>query len=86
MQEFESAHPDGPLRRLYYLAVPPIVYADIMEAVFANIPKSSSSNGAWSRFIVEKPFGKDSKSSEELAKAISHRYTSISGESSNIMV
>ena len=52
------------------------MYADIMEGVFVNVPKSSSSNGAWSRFIVEKPFGKDSKSSEELAKAISQRYSS----------
>ncbi|MCA9388229.1 glucose-6-phosphate dehydrogenase [Candidatus Berkelbacteria bacterium] len=52
---------------LFYLAVPPKVYSGI----FSNLKKSKiaencSPEEGWSRIIVEKPFGMDLKSAEQL--------------------
>ncbi|WCJ37389.1 glucose-6-phosphate dehydrogenase 1 [Euphorbia peplus] len=50
--------------RLFYLSIPPNIFVDVVRS--ASI-KASSKNG-WTRVIVEKPFGRDSKSSGELTK------------------
>lgn len=51
--------------KLFYLAVPPEFYEDI----FLNIAKfglTSPCEEAWSRVLVEKPFGRDLKTAEDL--------------------
>lgn len=50
--------------RLFYLALPPSVFADVTK----HIKATCMSKTGWSRVIVEKPFGKDSDSSAELSK------------------
>jgi len=52
--------------RLYYYAIPPTVFAGASAAIKA----SSLSKTGWTRCIIEKPFGKDLETSNELAKAI----------------
>jgi glucose-6-phosphate 1-dehydrogenase len=47
--------------RVYYLAVPPVAFPTIVEA----IGKRRTAQG-WTRLIVEKPFGYDLKSAREL--------------------
>jgi glucose-6-phosphate 1-dehydrogenase len=47
--------------RVYYLAVPPVAFPTIVEA----IGKRRTAHG-WTRLIVEKPFGYDLKSAREL--------------------
>ncbi|KRY14509.1 Glucose-6-phosphate 1-dehydrogenase [Trichinella patagoniensis] len=55
--------------RIFYLALPPSVYC----TVTTNIQKicTCKSANAWTRVILEKPFGKDTQSSYELAKHLS---------------
>lgn len=67
-----DAPPQAPSGRLFYLALPPSVYPQVCRGLKAcctggpkqHLPKS------WLRVIVEKPFGKDLESSEELAEAL----------------
>ena len=49
--------------RIFYLALPPSVF----ESVTSNIRATCMGNSGWSRIIIEKPFGKDSQSSEALS-------------------
>jgi glucose-6-phosphate 1-dehydrogenase len=60
------------LNRLFYLATPPSFYADIVARLGENklVTCCCGPNDAWTRVIVEKPFGYDLKSAEELNTAI----------------
>ncbi len=48
--------------RVYYLAVPPVAFATIVDA----LGKRRSGAKGWTRLIVEKPFGHDLESAREL--------------------
>jgi glucose-6-phosphate 1-dehydrogenase len=58
--------------KLFYLAVPPPAYAAIfrnLAAVALNLPCGGALG--WSRVLIEKPFGLDSKSAKELQALLS---------------
>ncbi|KAJ8257436.1 hypothetical protein GJAV_G00185580 [Gymnothorax javanicus] len=57
--------------RLFYLALPPSVYHNVTK----NIRSQCMSTKGWSRVIVEKPFGRDLQSSEELSAHLSSLFT-----------
>uniref|UniRef100_A0A8C2HID1 glucose-6-phosphate dehydrogenase (NADP(+)) n=1 Tax=Cyprinus carpio TaxID=7962 RepID=A0A8C2HID1_CYPCA len=57
--------------RLFYLALPPSVYHDVTK----NIKHQCMSTKGWNRIIVEKPFGRDLQSSEELTSHLSSLFT-----------
>ncbi|KAJ4934400.1 hypothetical protein JOQ06_007195, partial [Pogonophryne albipinna] len=57
--------------RLFYLALPPTVYHDVSK----NIRTCCMSTKGWNRVIVEKPFGHDLQSSEELSAHLSSLFT-----------
>uniref|UniRef100_A0A0D9YUJ3 Glucose-6-phosphate 1-dehydrogenase n=1 Tax=Oryza glumipatula TaxID=40148 RepID=A0A0D9YUJ3_9ORYZ len=56
----------GSSRRLFYLALPPSVYPSVCKMIRSYCMNPSSHPG-WTRVIVEKPFGKDLESAEELS-------------------
>jgi glucose-6-phosphate 1-dehydrogenase len=58
---------------LYYLAVPPTVYASVV-AQLGNARLASPPPGGWRRLIVEKPFGTDLSSARELNRAIHEHF------------
>lgn len=68
MLTMEASHPLCPVGRLFYLALPPTVYPKVCKMVkqCCELP-SMVSPDSWLRIIVEKPFGRDVASSEELA-------------------
>ena len=54
----------GSCNRLFYLALPPSVF----ETVTLNLKAVCMSKGdKWTRFVVEKPFGRDLESSNNLS-------------------
>ncbi|XP_054715675.1 glucose-6-phosphate 1-dehydrogenase-like [Uloborus diversus] len=53
--------------RLYYLALPPTVFA----TVTSNIKEQCMALRGWTRIIIEKPFGRDSESSALLSAHLS---------------
>ncbi|XP_077460626.1 glucose-6-phosphate 1-dehydrogenase isoform X1 [Stigmatopora argus] len=57
--------------RLFYLALPPTVYHNVTK----NIKQHCMSESGWTRVIVEKPFGHDLQSSEELSAHLSSLFT-----------
>jgi glucose-6-phosphate 1-dehydrogenase len=56
--------------RVYYLAIPPSVFPTVVDA----LGKRRSAEG-WTRLIIEKPFGHDLESANELTAAIQQHFT-----------
>ncbi len=73
LDELDRAHGTRG-NRLFYLAVPPSAYADIVGSLgrVGLVPRGSGDAPAgWSRVIIEKPFGHDLGSAQALNDAIS---------------
>lgn len=71
----EASEPGG---RLFYLAVPPALYAQIVDHLGASgLNRSEVANGArpWTRIVVEKPFGHDYESARTLNERIHRTFT-----------
>jgi glucose-6-phosphate 1-dehydrogenase len=64
--------------RLFYLAVPPSEFATIVgnlkDAGLVADPATERAGGAWTRIIIEKPFGYDLQSSRELNECIASAF------------
>ena len=56
--------------RLFYLSTPPEVYQNIIEHLGEAGLAQPSCPGSWVRIIVEKPFGRDLASAQELNKMV----------------
>ncbi|MER3631160.1 MAG: glucose-6-phosphate dehydrogenase [Blastocatellia bacterium] len=54
-----------PANYLFYMAIPPDLFATVAEKVVAN-ELGREANGNWRRFIFEKPFGRDYESARKL--------------------
>ncbi|MBI3960977.1 MAG: glucose-6-phosphate dehydrogenase, partial [Chloroflexi bacterium] len=65
-----AAAENGPADRLYYLATPPVFYAQIVSNLGAA--GLSAETEGWRRVIIEKPFGHDEPSARALNQSI-HR-------------
>lgn len=58
--------------KLFYLAVPPAIYEPILENLSSSgLTTPCSPEEGWTRILVEKPFGKNLKTSEDLDKLLS---------------
>jgi glucose-6-phosphate 1-dehydrogenase len=67
LDEKLKEHEGGRLsNRLFYLSIPPNIFVDAVKCASSS---ASSVNG-WTRVIVEKPFGRDSKTSAALTKSL----------------
>ncbi|XP_068665210.1 glucose-6-phosphate 1-dehydrogenase, cytoplasmic isoform-like [Aristolochia californica] len=64
--EISKNSQEGTSRRLFYLALPPSVYPSVSRMI-RSYCMNKSDLGGWTRIVVEKPFGKDLDSSEELS-------------------
>ena len=61
------------LNRLFYLAIPPSAFGD--AAVAIKMTGMQDEDKGWTRLIVEKPFGRDLQSFEELNRTLSRHFT-----------
>lgn len=67
IDEIENKRPDNePRNRLFYLAVPPTVFADAA----AGLKRNCYSRKGRNRIIIEKPFGKDLETCRELLSSL----------------
>ncbi|KNC53167.1 glucose-6-phosphate dehydrogenase [Thecamonas trahens ATCC 50062] len=71
LEDEAGASESGEAHRLFYLALPPKVFASV-SATFE--PVAMSQRG-WNRVVVEKPFGRDLASSNELVAALAETFT-----------
>eukprot|EP00276_Gloeochaete_wittrockiana_P008277 CAMPEP_0184656812 /NCGR_PEP_ID=MMETSP0308-20130426/16771_1 /TAXON_ID=38269 /ORGANISM="Gloeochaete witrockiana, Strain SAG 46.84" /LENGTH=495 /DNA_ID=CAMNT_0027094099 /DNA_START=162 /DNA_END=1649 /DNA_ORIENTATION=+ len=63
-------NPAGVHNRLFYFSIPPSVFLSTARGISA---RARSKNG-WTRCIVEKPFGKDRHSSDELSQGMARLF------------
>ncbi len=68
MREVER---NKPTNRLFYLAIPPSIFLDVARAIGDAGLVNCGSRGPWSRVVLEKPFGRDRQTSDELTQAMS---------------
>ncbi|CAG9463807.1 unnamed protein product [Pedinophyceae sp. YPF-701] len=64
LQELEKGHTRA--NRLFYFSLPPSVFLDACKCT----ARGASSSTGWTRVIVEKPFGRDLKSAQELNRGM----------------
>lgn len=69
----EAAHPHEQSNRLFYFAIPPNVFAETGIAIKQTCMQDESKG--WTRLIVEKPFGRDLDSFEELNQTLAEHFT-----------
>ncbi|KAG6492090.1 hypothetical protein ZIOFF_047040 [Zingiber officinale] len=69
----KNSHP-GISRRLFYLALPPSVYPSVCRMIRLYCTNTSDLGG-WTRIVVEKPFGKDLNSAEDLSAQLGELFT-----------
>lgn len=67
--EYSRNSQTGTSRRLFYLALPPSVYPSVCKMIKKCCMNRSDLRG-WSRVVVEKPFGKDLDSAEQLSSQL----------------
>ncbi|TQD98120.1 hypothetical protein C1H46_016242 [Malus baccata] len=67
--EISKNSAEGSSRRLFYLALPPSVYPSVCRMI-RHYCMNRSDLGGWTRIVVEKPFGKDLDSAEQLSNQI----------------
>jgi glucose-6-phosphate 1-dehydrogenase len=74
VEEHESSIPkQKKYNRLFYFAIPPNVFAETALAIKKTCMQDEGKG--WTRLIVEKPFGRDLESFEELNKTLSLHFT-----------
>jgi glucose-6-phosphate 1-dehydrogenase len=56
--------------RLFYLATPPEVYADVAHCLGESGLNKPAKEGGWVRLIVEKPFGRDLATAQDLDRCL----------------
>lgn len=54
--------------KVFYLATPPSVYSSVIEGLAAS--KLADEEEGWSRIVIEKPYGRDTKSALELEDTV----------------
>jgi glucose-6-phosphate 1-dehydrogenase len=71
----EREEKNGPANRLIYMAVPPEVFPAVFaHRGFGTIVKHGEDQGGHTHVIIEKPFGTDRKSAEELEEVLARRF------------
>ena len=70
LSALEEAHPSGlPGNRLFFLSVPPTVFGTAAQMISRNVRAPATAgggDGGFTRLMIEKPFGRDSASFEQL--------------------
>jgi glucose-6-phosphate 1-dehydrogenase len=77
LQQIEKDSRCPKANRLFYFAIPPTVFVPIGKSLKEAVigPSESDPSVGWNRLIIEKPFGKDSASFQELSSAMSALYS-----------
>jgi glucose-6-phosphate 1-dehydrogenase len=66
---------DMPANRLFYLAVPPSRYVDIIDGLGrASLAAEHDEFNGWSRVVIEKPFGHDLAGAQQLNESIHQHF------------
>ncbi len=65
LRTLEGAHPTN---RVFYMAIPPFIFLDVAQSLRYAGLVSGPNDTNWSRAVIEKPFGSDRISSDDLVR------------------
>jgi glucose-6-phosphate 1-dehydrogenase len=77
LDEIESPMPERDRNRLFYLAIPPSVFETTVEHLSSSglAPRTPAPcDPPWARVVIEKPFGRDLASAQELNRIVLDRF------------
>jgi len=74
-QTLKNVEGDTAANRLYYLAVPPSVFLPVARAIGDAGLVQCGDSEPWSRIVIEKPFGRDRQTSDELVDEMSRVFS-----------
>jgi glucose-6-phosphate 1-dehydrogenase len=61
--------------RIFYIALPPILYMTVAQMIGrAGLSEEMGNGNGWSRIVVEKPFGTDLQTAEELDQSLHEHF------------
>jgi glucose-6-phosphate 1-dehydrogenase len=66
---------EGDIERLFYMAIPPFLFLPVARAIGDAGLVQCGVEGAWSRVVIEKPFGEDRPTSDELVHEMAQVFT-----------
>ena len=76
LEQLDQERGGAPCNRLYYLAIPPEQYEMVIRNLgSAKLSRAPQGCGAWTRIIVEKPFGYDLDTSHRLNEVLLRHFT-----------
>lgn len=64
-----------PVNRLFYLAIPPSIFAATAQSLGASGMVHCGMESPWSRVVIEKPFGRDRNSSDVMTREVLQVFT-----------
>lgn len=65
----------GAANRVFYMAIPPFLFLEVAHAIAGAGLVACGEEPGWSRAVIEKPFGRDRKSSDELVAQLRHVFS-----------
>lgn len=72
LSNYEDAHPSNlPGNRIFFLSVPPTVFGTVAEMISSH---ARAPDGGFTRLMIEKPFGRDSATFEELNRLTARHF------------
>jgi len=69
-RKLSEAEGDTVANRIFYLAIPPSIFADVARALAEAGMSDGGPDDSWPRVVIEKPFGRDRISSDKLSHAM----------------
>jgi len=75
-QMMRAQEGNAPANRLYYMAIPPFLFLKVSKALAnAGLVNCGDTVEGWSRAVIEKPFGHDRPSSDELVEQMAEVFS-----------
>ncbi len=73
--QLDGLEPQGAVNRIFYMAIPPFLFLDVAHSLAGAGLVHPEDKSAWSRVVIEKPFGSDRASSDELTHSMAQVFT-----------
>lgn len=67
-KELKTLEGGQPTHRMYYMAIPPFIFLEVAHSLHNAGMVGGVHEPCWSRVVIEKPFGSDRQSSDELVR------------------
>ncbi len=74
-QELSHLDPSGNENRVFYMSIPPFLFLDVAHSLAKADLVHRGEGAGWSRVVIEKPFGSDRQTSDDLTQSMGKVFT-----------